>query len=193
MIEQVFENNHGFATTKALKAHGIHHYQIKELLAKQTISKIKQGVYKWNEEANDKDELLEVARLAPKGVVCLLSAALYYELTTFVPAHYQIAIPRKDKITLREYPPIKLFYWSDVAYQLGQQYVNINNDAIAIYDIEKTVCDSIKYRDKIGLDTCKEIIRNYLNRTDRNLVKLSDYAKKMNLSGIVLHLLTLLV
>jgi hypothetical protein len=168
MIEQIFENNHGFATTKALKSHGVHHYQINELLAQQTISKIKHGVYKWNEDANDKDELLEVARLAPKGVVCLLSAALYY-------------------------PPIKLYYWSDVAYQLGQQFVKIGDDAIAIYDIEKTVCDSIKYRDKIGLDTCKEIIRNYLNREDRNLVKLSDYAKKMNQSGIVLHLLTLLV
>ncbi len=193
MIEQVFQDNHGFATTKKLKSHGVHHYRINELLAQQTISRIKQGVYKWNEDANDKDELLEVAQLVPKGVVCLLSAAFHYELTTFVPAQYQIAIPRKDKITLPEYPPIKLFYWSDVAYQLGQQFVNIDDDAIAIYDIEKTVCDSIKYRDKIGLDTCKEIIRNYLNREDRNLVKLSDYAKKMNLSGIVLHLLTILV
>jgi predicted transcriptional regulator of viral defense system len=193
MIEQLFQENHGFATTKELKSHGFHHYQINELLAQETISKIKHGVYKWNEDANDTDELLEVARLAPKGVVCLLSAALYYELTTFVPAQYQIAIPRKDKITLPEYPPIKLFYWSDVSYQLGQQFVKIDDDAIAIYDIEKTVCDSIKYRDKIGLDTCKEIIRNYLNREDRDLVKISDYAKKMNLSGIVLHLLTILV
>ena len=176
-----------------MKAQGVHHYQIKELLAQQTISRIKQGVYKWNEAANDKDELLEVARLAPKGVVCLLSAAAHYALTTFVPAQYQIAIPRKDKITLPEYPPIKLYYWSDVAYQLGQQSLTINNDAIVIYDIEKTVCDTIKYRDKIGMDTCKEIIRNYLTRDDRNLVKLSDYAKKMNLSGIVLHLLTTLV
>ena len=145
MIEQIFQDNHGFATTKALKSKGVHHYQIKELLAKQTISKIKQGVYKWNENADNKDELLEVARLAPKGVVCLLSAALHYELTTFVPAQYQLAIPRKDKITLPSYPPIKLYYWSDVAYQLGQQSVKIGNDAIAIYDIEKTVCDSIKY------------------------------------------------
>ena len=110
MIEQLFQDNHGFATTKTLKSYGVHHYQINELIAQHTISKIKHGVYKWNEDANDKDELLEVAQLAPKGVVCLLSAALYYELTTFVPAQYQIAIPRKDKITLPKYPPIKLFY-----------------------------------------------------------------------------------
>ena len=150
MIEQVFQDNNGFVTTKTLKSYGVHYYQINKLLAKQTISKIKHGVYKWNEGANDKDELLEVARLAPKGVVCLLSAALYYELTTFVSAQYQIAIPRKDKITLPDYPPIKLYYWSDVAYQLGRQSVKIDDDIIAIYDIEKTVCDSIKYRDKIG-------------------------------------------
>ena len=42
MIEQLFQDNHGFVTTKMLKSYGVHHYQIKELLAQQTISKLKQ-------------------------------------------------------------------------------------------------------------------------------------------------------
>jgi predicted transcriptional regulator of viral defense system len=60
---------------------------------------------------------------------------------------------------------------------------------LKIYDIEKTVCDIIKYRMKIGLDTCKEIVRNYLQRDDRNLSKISEYAQKMNLTGGVTNII----
>lgn len=192
-IEKLFNAHHGFVTTKTLKQEGFHYSQIQNLMAQQSISKIKHGVYKWQHDANNQNEFVELAQLVPKGVLCLLSAALYYELTTFVPAQYQIAIHRKDKITLPDYPPIKIFYWSDMAYTLGKQQIIMDNCPITIYDIEKTVCDAIKYRDKIGMDTCKEIIRNYLDREDRNLVKVTEYAKKMAISSIVSNFITLLI
>lgn len=190
-IRQLFTDHHGFVTTKTLKQQGFHYKHIQNLVAQQFISKIKHGLYKWQQDANNQDEFIEVAQLVPKGVLCLLSAAFYYELTTFVPAQYQIAIHRKDKITLPDYPPIKIFYWSDIAYNLGKQQIVMDNCPITIYDIEKTVCDAIKYRDKIGMDTCKEIIRNYLDKEDRNLVKLTEYAKKMAISGIVSNFITI--
>jgi predicted transcriptional regulator of viral defense system len=192
-IEEIFKIHSGIVTNQVLKESGVYHYQIRDLLAQQAITRIKRGVYKWNDGSDNQDELLEVSRLVPKGVVCLISAALHYELTTFVPAQYQIAIHRKDKVSLPEYPPIKLFYWSDVAYQLGREQITMEYSTIAIYDIEKTVCDIIKYRDKIGMDTCKEIIRNYLDKEERNLVKLSNYAEKMGLSGVVSNLIKILV
>ena len=38
---------------------------------------------------------------------------------------------------------------------------------------------SLKYRNKIGIDVMTEIIDNYLRRADRNLSKLTEYAKKL--------------
>lgn len=37
---------------------------------------------------------------------------------------------------------------------------------IRIYDKERCVCDAFKFRNKIGIDFCSEIIDNYLARLD---------------------------
>lgn len=35
---------------------------------------------------------------------------------------------------------------------------------VRITDLERTVCDAVKYRNKIGLDVCGEVIDNYLKK-----------------------------
>lgn len=54
----------------------------------------------------------------------------------------------------------------------GREY-----DENLMYDLEKTVCDVMRLRNKIGLDIAKEVMRNYLTRKDRDLVKLLQYAR----------------
>lgn len=49
--------------------------------------------------------------------------------------------------------------------------------------MEKSVCDAVKFRNKIGVDVSSEILKNYLSRDDRNLTLLSDYSKKMRITG----------
>ena len=47
------------------------------------------------------------------------------------------------------------------------------------------MCDAVKYRNKIGLDICAEIIRSYVRRKDRNLSRLMDYAKRLRLEKVL--------
>ena len=48
---------------------------------------------------------------------------------------------------------------------------------IRIYDLEKSVCDAIRFRNKVGIDTVSEILKNYLKRQDKDLDKMIRYAK----------------
>ena len=43
---------------------------------------------------------------------------------------------------------------------------------LKIYDLEKSVCDAIKYRNRVGIDVSSEILRNYLSRKDCDITKL---------------------
>ena len=52
---------------------------------------------------------------------------------------------------------------------------------IPIFDIERSVCDAIKYRNKVGIDVMAEILQNYLRRPDRNISRLMDYASKLRI------------
>lgn len=86
-----------------------------------------------------------------------------------------------------------MYYWDTASYQTGQTEIKPDGVAIQIYDLEKTVCDVIRQRNKVGLDLVREVVVTYLQRTDRNLAKLVEYAGELGLKNYVSNYLNLLV
>ena len=64
----------------------------------------------------------------------------------------------------------------------GITNTEIEGFKVRIYDVEKCVCDAVKYRNKIGIDVCTEIIKEYLKRRDRNVSKLMKYASQLRVA-----------
>jgi hypothetical protein len=62
-----------------------------------------------------------------------------------------------------------------------------------MYNVEKTVCDMVKFRNKIGIDIVKEVLHNYVRRKDRKIHLLSQYARQMNIAGILSNYLEMLL
>lgn len=62
---------------------------------------------------------------------------------------------------------------------------NVYGFSVNITDLERSVCDAVKYRNKIGLDVCAEIVRSYLRKKERNLSKLMEYAKKLRVADLL--------
>ncbi len=158
-------------------------YLLKRMLKNNKISRLKKGVY-LHHDYQTYDERVLIAQMYPKAVFCLFSAFNFYDLSTSLPVKHQIALNRNTKISLPPYPPIQAFYWGDKAYQLGITRVSINKQKITIYDLEKTVCDAIKHRGKIGEDITIEVIKNYINSSNRDLNKLMNYAKTLRIEKI---------
>lgn len=191
--EDIFKESGGVARIQTLQEAGLTYYGLNALLEKGLVSRVKQGVYRLESGEVIADEMVEVARLAPNGVFCLYSACTYYELTTFVSGFHHLAIPKKSKVTLPAYPPIQLYYWSDAPYHLGIETVEIWGGTIRMYNVEKTVCDMVKFRNKIGIDIVKEVLHNYVRRKDRKIHLLSQYARQMNIAGILSNYLEMLL
>jgi predicted transcriptional regulator of viral defense system len=178
IIKQIFDDGHGYARTGEITKHNVNRFYISELVKNNQILRIKQGLYKWNSLTGENEyEILDVCKGVPGGVICLTSALSFYELTTCNPYYYSIAIERTAKITLPEFPPIKLFYFSRPYFESGITEESIDGQAIRIYELEKTICDCIKYRNKIGIDIVKEAITEYLKLKNKDLNKIMKYAK----------------
>ena len=94
---------------------------------------------------------------------------------------------------LPEYPPIKLYYYNKKSYELGVEEIEKNGEKLKIYDIEKTICDITKYRNKIGKDVYKEILKNYTSRKEKNISKLIKYSKEMKMYKILKEALELIL
>lgn len=123
--------------------------------------------------------MIDVERIVPNGVVCLYNAWAYHQLSTTVPPSFCIAIANKRKVVLPNALPIELFYWKKENLEFGIMDAEISGYKVRITDMERSVCDAVKYRNKLGLEVCAEVIRTYLKKTNRNLTRLQDYAKQL--------------
>ena len=185
-ITPVLNNNIKFYTTAELKNRSVSYYKLQKLVAAGKLSKLSPRVYENTEYSGEESDFAFAPIFIPNGVVCLLSAAIHYNLTTCRPTEINIAIERTCKpSTLPQWPPIGITYFSKKRFETGKSSASIGNLEFAIYDIEKTVIDIIYYRNKIGIEETREILKNYLSRPDRNLNTLYRYAAQLNCAKIL--------
>ncbi len=177
-----------------LKAAGFSHYKINQLVEDGTLLKLNKKYYENTRYQGEEADLYYVPAYAPKGVICLMSAASYYNLTTYRTDSIDVAIQRKGKIsTMPDWPMLSVYYYADDRFEMGIETVQEGKNQFKIYDIEKTVVDIVCFREKIGIEETKEILVNYLRRKDRNLNKLLRYAEMLRCGEVMKTYLEVLV
>lgn len=178
MIE-IFNKNKGYATMSELKKRRIHTREIAKALSEGILEKIKPGLYKlvsypWDEHSGFSD----ICKANKKAVICLLSAASYYEMSTFNPSEIYVAVPNNTDKFILKYPPVRLFYFSDTNYPIGIESIETRSGIFRIYGKEKTIADLFRYSGKLGEDIALESIKNYLReKKRRNIPKLLEITK----------------
>lgn len=156
---------------------------LKEVHNNEDYVKIKNGLYaSLDMLAND---MVDIDKIIPGGILCQYSAWHFYRMTTQVPDSFYVAIDRNRKVRLPSMPDITLIYQSSDLLELGVETIEMNGYSIRIYDRERCVCDAIKYRNKIGIDVMSEILSAYLKDEGRNLDKLHKYAVTLRVQSIL--------
>lgn len=180
------EINQKYYKTNELREMGYSYYKITQMENNGLLRRINRTTYENLSYTGDEDDFINVAAYVPDGVVCLMSAARYYELTDYLPDRVDIAIHRKKKVSaLPKWPDIKIYYFDPVRMNIGVVEVSEGGDTFRIFDLEKTVVDIIYYRNKIGIEEMSEVLHNYLKRKDRQIDRLYEYAKSLRCEKIL--------
>ena len=181
-IKMLFNKHKGYLKKQQIPDRKTY-VQILKMVESGEVERLKRGLYyRYSENSG---LMIDIEKIVPGGVLCMFSAWFHYQLTTQIPQSFNIAIEKNHKAILPNYPPITLHYWQQKYHELGVVRQKINGYTVNIYDLEKSVCDAIKYRTKIGIDVSSEILRNYLKQRNRNLSKLNEYAKKLRVENIL--------
>lgn len=185
-LKKKFYENDCYLTTAEIMKIGYKKWWIKKLINDGVIERVKRGLYKL---CDDRyiflDEEADIMKIIPMGVICLESALSFHELTTYTPYEYQLAIDRRYKVTVPEYPPIKIYYYDKKYYEMGIQEVLKDSHVIRVYNMEKTLCDCLRYRNKLSNDIISEAFKEYIKRKDKNLTLLMEYAEECKVSKII--------
>lgn len=157
------------------------YYGLRKAVEEGSVVRLKNGVYASADALAD--TMIDIGRVVPRGVLCLYSAWAHYGLTTQIPGAFYVAVEKHRKVVVPEFPPVTLCYWERKYYDMGVVEAEVSGHKVRIYDVEKSVCDAVKFRNKIGLDVAAEVLKAYLARKDRNIARLTAYARQMRVAG----------
>ena len=164
-------------TSKALQA-GIHPSTLYAMRDDGTLETVSRGVFRIaDSELLGNPDLVTVATRVQGGVICLISALAFHELTTQIPHEIHVALRRGAETPRLDYPPIKLYWFSDKAYSAGIETHELDSVSVHIYSPEKTLADCFKFRNKVGVDTAVGAVRFYRKRRNVKVDDLMRYAE----------------
>jgi len=175
-ITDYIKKKGGYARMSELRGTGFQTRDIAKLCEQGTLEKVKSGLYKLS-NGDVTSGYVDVSHAIPEAVIAVVSALSFHELTTFNPSKVHIAIPNHAKAKEIYFPPVEVYYFRKAQYGHGIEEVEIQGHSVRVYNLEKTVCDMFRYRNKLGEDLALEGLQNYLNRSDANLNELSRYMK----------------
>ena len=170
---------------EALQA-GIHRRMLYSMLEAGLIEQLNRGLYRLSDlPPLGNPDLVSVALKVPSGVICLISALAYHEITTQIPHEVYVALERGMEAPKLDHPPLRIFWFSGQAFTLGIQTHKIDGIPLPIYSPGKTIADCFKYRNKIGLDTAIEALKLYRGKKRFKADDLMKFARACRVEKII--------
>ena len=180
-VKKEFIRHGGVLKTSELNNLGLSSRQIKKLIEDGFIVRIKIGFYELADDMS-REEVI-ISRLFPDAVIFLESALMYYGYTDRIPTAWQIAVNRYSKSTKYniDYPLIEPFYIEPKLLEVGVDKIHIENVKVRIYDRDRTICDVLRYENKLEREVFSNAIQNYVKDPKKNVRKLFEYAEIFNI------------
>ena len=177
------ERNTYLSSASVKKQGSTAYYKMLESAKQGELIQVRRGVYANIDQLSG--NMIDINAVVPEGILCLWSTWSIHQLTTSMPQAFHIAIKRGRKVSIPSFPRMEVHHYTENLLEIGVISMIIDGFNIRLYDVERCVCDAVKFRNKVGMDICSEIINNYLERPDRNLSKLMDYARRLRVGKIL--------
>ena len=162
-----------------LEKNNIHRQYFKKLEETGYLRKISRGIYlKKGKEVN---EFFIMGGKYKKGIFSHNTALYFYDLTDRTPLRLDMTFP--SYITVHN-DSIKTHYIKEENHLLGAKEMKLNDGTtIRIYNIERTICDIIRDRNKIDPQIFNTAMKEYSKRKNKNLNLLYRYAKEFRIEN----------
>lgn len=172
-------------TAEALRL-GIHPRTLYAMRDSGVLEQLSRGLYRLADlPPLSNPDLVTVALRVPQAVICLISALAFHELTTQIPQAVDVALSNGSTRPTLDYPPLRVFWFSGAAWSEGVETHQVDEVPVRIYNPEKSIVDSFKYRRKLGLDIALEALRLYHQGQSVDVGKLLHYARICRVESVM--------
>lgn len=179
-----FEIHNGILTTELALKFGIDDSTLRKAVARKDIYRHSRGVYLLDDVYEDDLYILQLRY--PKGIFSHDTAMMLHELTTFSPFVYHLTFPRGYHLSNAKEQCIEMHYADNG--ELDDEYVDVmyswESNPIKVTNLEKTIVDSFRY-ERLMTFIIQEMVHEYVQREDKNIVRLIEYAERFKVLDVV--------
>jgi predicted transcriptional regulator of viral defense system len=176
----------GMLRPRDLDRCGIARTYLQRLEQRGLLERAGRGLYRLpSAEVTEHHGLATACKLVPRGVICLLSALQFHDLTTQAPFEVWMAIDVRARRPRGTTPPLRIVRFSGRALTEGVEVHEIEGVRVRVYGPAKTVADCFKYRNKIGLDVALEALRDYRRQHPAGMDELWHFARTCRVSNVM--------
>ena len=192
LIEFIKQNG-GFASYSNLLKAGFYKALINEALVSRQIERLSRGVYSLTSNSDiSHPDFVIVSAMIPKGVICLISALSFYEVTDEIPRCIDVAIPVGTRAKEIHNIRIRYYRFSQKTWEAGIEEHTLDGRKIKIFSLAKTIVDCFKFRNQIGMDVARSALKNSLEErkvSHRDIMKYASICRVTNVIKPILETL----
>lgn len=183
-LQELSNQGGGIISTKKAEAFGISRAMLSKLCQQGRIRRIARGQYSMEDELPD--ELCSLCLRTGKLIFSHESALFLHGISDRTPFVHSFTVPTGyiPSSSLRE--ECSVHYVQPDFFTLGRETVQTPyGNIVPCYNLERTMCDIIRSRNRMGTETFLSALKQYACIPDKNLNRLNQYAKEMKISGLV--------
>ncbi|MCL2762683.1 MAG: type IV toxin-antitoxin system AbiEi family antitoxin domain-containing protein [Treponema sp.] len=192
IVQQLLTQGNGmFAASQATKA-GIHRQQLAGFVKTGILERTERGIYISPGELDD--ALFWMQQRAQKIVYSHETALFLHRMTDRTPIQYSITVPSSYKVSAYLKKSCKIYYIKQELIDLGKTEKSSGmGNTVVTYNLERTLCDIIRSRNKIDNQILIDALKNYARSNDKDLHRLYQYARNFGIEKILYQYLEVLL
>ncbi len=186
-ILDIARRSGGVASTSELIKGGARWEDLYRLRDEGALIELSRGVYRLADApATAHLDLVAVCRRAPEGMICLSSAASFWDLTDELPDLVHVAVARGRHRPSIAYPSTLVHVFAADTFALGRVQQSLESaETIAISSRERTVVDLLRLRSRVGRDLALSALRRYLQGRDARPGDLLALARQLRVGTVM--------
>ena len=192
LLRELSDQGGNIITTKAAEEAGISRAMLSKLCKAGKIQRITKGQYMLVDDMPD--ELLSLSLRTEHLVFSHETALFLHSISDRTPFVHSFTMPANRVPSSALSEECKVYYIKPELFELGRTKLTTPfGNQVPCYDLERTICDIIRSRNKMGTETFLAALKLYATSPKKDLNRLNSYAKKMSLTNVVRQYLEVLL
>ena len=176
----------GIARLAELRAEGVTAATVSRMERDGELLRLARGLYQLPDAPLDvHHSLAEAAKRVPKGVICLVSALAFHQLTDQLPRQVWVAIGQKDWPPKTDGVPVRLVRFANRLLTEGVESHDVGGVPVKVFGVAKTIADSFRYRNKIGLAVAIEGLQEALRQRKATPGEIARQAERGKIATVI--------